>query len=157
MKRMDLIAMLFAVTLISCSGQTNKKSEPDKNVAKPQENIKVNKQYDSNGNLIKYDSTYSSYYSNIKDNKNKSDSIFNSFKDQFNKKYFFSNNPYFNDFFFQDSLLKYDFYKKDFFLNRFRNNMHKMDSLFWGMDSLKNNFFGKQFMVPGPLTVPKNK
>jgi hypothetical protein len=154
MIRMGLIAIALSVTLISCNGQTNKKSENDKSTAKPQTNIKVDKQYDSNGNLIKFDSSYSYYYSNIKDDKNVGDSIFSNFKNQFNQKYSFSANPYFNDFFFQDSLLKYDFYKKDFFLNRFRNNMKMMDSLFWGMDSLKNNFFGRQFIVPGPLVVP---
>ena len=42
----------------------------------PQTSIKVDKKYDSKGNLIKYDSTYSYYYSNIKDNKNLEDSIF---------------------------------------------------------------------------------
>jgi hypothetical protein len=154
---MDLIAIALSVTLISCNGQTNKLSENDTSTSRPQTNIKVDKQYDSNGNLIKYDSSYSQYYSNIKDDKNRRDSIFSNFKNQFNRKYFFSNDPYFNDFFFQDSLLKYDFYRKDFFLNRFRNNMTMMDSLFRGMDSLKNSFFGKQFIVPGPLTVPKNK
>jgi hypothetical protein len=154
---MDLIAIALSVTLISCNGQTNKKSENNKSNANPQTNIKVDKQYDSNGNLIKYDSSYSYYYSNIKDDKNRRDSIFSNFKNQFNRKYFFSNDPYFNDFFFQDSLLKYDFYRKDFFLNRFRNNMRMMDSLFWGMDSLKNSFFRQQFNVPGQLTVPKNK
>jgi hypothetical protein len=154
---MDLIAIALSVTLISCNGQTNKKSENDKSTAEPQTNIKVDKQYDSNGNLIKYDSSYSFYYSNIKDDKNMGDSIFSNFKSQFNRKYSFSTDPYFSDFFFQDSLLKYDFYKKDFFLNRFRNNMKMMDSLFWGMDSLKNSFFSKQFIVPGPLVVPGKK
>jgi len=154
MIRMGLIAIALSVTLISCNGQTNNKSENDKSTAKPQTNIKVDKQYDSNGNLIKYDSSYSYYYSNIKDDNKQRDSILSNFKSQFNMKYSFSTDPYFNDFFFQDSLLKYDFYKKDFFLNRFRNNMKMMDSLFWGMDSLKNSFFGKQFIVPGPLKVP---
>jgi hypothetical protein len=157
MIRMDLIAIALSVTLISCNGQTNNKSKNDITTAEPQTNIKVDKQYDSNGNLIKYDSSYSYYYSNIKDDKNVRDSIFSNFKNQFNQKYSFSSDPYFKDFFFQDSLLKYDFYKKDFFLNRFRNNMKMMDSLFWGMDSLKNSFFGKQFIVPGPLMVPGKK
>jgi hypothetical protein len=154
MARVHIVTIALSVTLITCNGQTNKKNETDKDTAKPQTSIKVDKQYDSNGNLIKYDSSYSYYYSNIKDDKNKSDSILGNFKNQFNKKYSFSTDPYFNDFFFQDSLLKYDFYKKDFFLQRFRNNMRMMDSLFWGMDSLKNNFFGKQFIIPGPLKVP---
>jgi len=158
MIRMDLFAIALSVTLISCNGQTKKQNgESFNNSAKPQTSIKVDKKYDNKGNLIKYDSTYSYYYSNLKDNNNLKDSIFNNFRNHFNRNYFFSTNPYFNDFFFQDSLLKYDFYRKDFFITRFRNNMKMMDSLFWSMDSLKNNFFNKQFMVPGPIKAPKIK
>ncbi|GET28955.1 hypothetical protein [Prolixibacter sp. SD074] len=39
---------------------------------------------------------------------------------------------------------KYDFYRKNFFSKRFRNNMEKMDKLFEQMDSLKNNYFLEQ-------------
>jgi hypothetical protein len=38
----------------------------------------------------------------------------------------------------------YDFYKKDFFYDRFRNNMARMDSLFREMDIMKNDFFREQ-------------
>jgi hypothetical protein len=158
MIRMDLIAIALSVTMISCSGQTKKQDgESVNSSANPQTKIIVDKKYDDKGNLMKYDSTYSYYYSNVNENKNLKDSIFSNFKNQFNNKYFFSTDPYFNNFFFEDSLLKYDFYRKDFFVNRFRNNMRMIDSLFWGMDSLKNNFFNKQFMVPGPVKVPKTK
>jgi hypothetical protein len=158
MIRTASIAIALSVTLISCNGQTKiQNGESVIDSANPQTSIKVEKKYDNNGNLIKYDSTYSFYYSNVKNNINLKDSIFNNFKNNFNKSYFFSTNPYFNDFFFEDSLLKYDFYRKDFFMNRFRNNMRRMDSLFWGMDSMKNSFFNKQFMVPGPVKVPKTK
>ena len=131
------------MTIFSCSGQT-KKSEKQLNNKSPQSNIVVNKEYDKNGNLIKYDSTYSSYYSDIKKDSVLGDSIYNNFKKQFNHKYSFSNQPFFKNFFFEDSLLKYDFYKKDFFYNRFKRNMERMDSLFRDMDIMKNNYFNKQ-------------
>ncbi len=67
------------------------------------------------------------------------------FKSYFNKRYNTLDNPFFNDFFFQDSLLHYDFYKKDYFGKRFRKNQEQMNLLFDEMDSLKNSFFGKQF------------
>lgn len=156
MIRMDFIAIAISVTLISCNGETKRQKDTVvNNASDPHTSIKVDKKYDDKGNLVKYDSTYSYYYSNVKDNINLKDSIFNNFKKHFNRSYFFSNEPYFNDFFFQDSLLKYDFYRKDFFINRFRNNLRRMDSLFWSMDSMKNNFFNRQFMVPGPLKAPK--
>ncbi len=152
---MDLIAIALSVTLISCNGQTSKQGDGiDKIASNPQTSVKVDKKYDDKGNLIRYDSTYSYYYSNVKNDRHASDSIFNNFRNAFNKKYFFSGDPYFNSLFFEDSLLKYDFYSKDFFMNRFRNNMKKMDSLFWGMDSLKNSFFKKQFMLPAPTDKP---
>ena len=158
MIRLDVLTIAVSLTMLSCNGQSIRdKGEGAKSDTIPQTIIKVDKKYDNNGNLIKYDSSYSYYYSNIKDNNNLKDSIFNNFKKQFNNSYFFSSDPYFNDFFFQDSLLKYDFYRNDFFINRFRNNMRMMDSLFWRMDSLKNSYFNRQFTIPGPVTVPKTK
>lgn len=156
MKRIGILVIVLSITLISCNGQnkkTNKEELTDKNL--PQTNIKVDKKYDEDGNLVKYDSTYTYYYSNIEKDSTLTDSIFNNFKNIFNQHYFFSTNPFFNDLFFQDSLLKYDFYTEDFFRNRFRNNMLRMDSLFWGMDSLKNKFFNQQFKETDKLKMPK--
>jgi hypothetical protein len=147
MRKIIIAAMAVSMTLISCIGQTkNKENKVKDNL--PQTNIKVKKEYDKNGNIIKYDSSYSSYYSNIKGDTVLKNSIFKDFKNKFNQSYFFSNQPYFKDFFFEDSLLKYDFYKKDFFYDRFRQNMERMDSLFRGMDIMKNDFFNKR-ISPG--------
>ncbi len=153
MIRMVIIAIALSMTIQSCNGQ---KKEPDTNSKNlPQTNIKVNKEFDKNGNIVKYDSTYSSYYSNIKGDTVLRDSIFGNFKTHFNQKYFFSTQPYFNDFFFEDTLLGYDFYKKDFFYNRFRNNTRYMNNLFHEMDSIKNSYYNKQFKIP--FKVPENK
>jgi hypothetical protein len=115
----------------------------------PKEDIKVNKEYDENGNLIRYDSTYTYYYSNIEGDEIAADSIFNNFRNMFEDNYSFSTTPYFNDLFFEDSLLKYDFYKNDFFHERFMNNMQQMERLFWEMDSIENKFFMEQFPEKG--------
>jgi hypothetical protein len=148
------VTMFITVSLVfsSCNGQGVKK---DKNKSftdstliqanQPKENIIVNKEYDKNGNLIRYDSTYSYYYSNIDGNKVAGDSIFNNFRKMFDTQYPFSKKPYFNNLFFEDSLLHYDFYKKDFFHNRFMQNMKQMDRMFWEMDSIKNKYFMEQF------------
>lgn len=146
MKRLGIIAIAISLVLNSCNGQKKtEKTEALKDTINPQTNIIVNKEFDDQGNLIRYDSSYSSYYSNIENNTILGDSVFNNFKNYFNQNYGFSNQPYFNNFFFEDSLLMYDFYKKDFFSNRFQNNMEHMDMLFMEMDSLKNNFFNQQF------------
>jgi hypothetical protein len=142
MKRLFTIS-LVVLTLTGCSGQTKNDKQSKNNL--PQTNIKVKKDYDKNGNIVRYDSSYSSFYSNIKGDSTLRDSIFNNFRHKFNQDYFFSDQPYFKNFFFVDSLLKYDFYKKDFFYDRFKNNMARMDSLFKGMDIIKNDFFDKQF------------
>ncbi|MFN4122718.1 MAG: hypothetical protein ACK4GL_05360 [Flavobacteriales bacterium] len=150
----EWIKMFIAFSLIfsSCNGQEtnfkNSKSLTDTASVSnnyPKENIKVNKEYDQNGNLIRYDSTYTYFYSNVDGNKAALDSIFNNFRNMFNHTYPFSTKPYFDNLFFQDSLLQYDFYKKDFFLNRYKQNMQQLDRLFLEMDSVKNKFFIEQF------------
>jgi hypothetical protein len=139
--------MIVAVIFISncCTGQSMNKGNTDEKSNTPKTNIKVNKEFDKDGNLIRYDSTYSYFYSNTENNPLLSDSIFNTFKDHFNQNYFYSKDPYFENFFFKDSLLMQDFYKKDFFINRFKNNSEALDSLFYKMDQLKNDYFDRQF------------
>lgn len=148
MTRAVNLAIALLITLSSCNGQSKKVENITMiDSVAPQTNIVVNKEYDQDGNLIRYDSTYSYYYSNIEGDTILGDSILSNFKSHFNEKYFFSDQPYFKDFFFDDSLMWYDFYKKDFFYNRFRNNMERMNSLFREMDSIKNKYFIEQFDI----------
>jgi hypothetical protein len=148
MKRTMIISILFSLIIVSCNGQKNENAISKAKDNQPKTNILVNKEYDDSGNLIKYDSTYSYYYSNIENDNLLRDSIMNQFKRSFNKQYLFSKDPFFNDFFFQDSLLNFDFYTKDFFLNRYQNNPQRMNQLFMEMDSIKNLFYREQFMEP---------
>jgi hypothetical protein len=141
MKRLITISLLI-LTLISCIGQT-KKTESQKDGNSPNTSINVKKIYDKNGNVVQYDSSYSSFYSSIKGNPHLRDSIFNNFRNDFNDKYFFSNEPFFKNFFFDDSAMNKDFFRNDFFFKHFRSDMARMDSLFQGMDSVKNDFFNK--------------
>ena len=144
MKRLIFFAMMLSLSLSSCNGQ---KKDLQKDVTKiePKTDVKVNKEYDENGNLIRYDSTYTYVYSNIDDTAVR-DSILANFKKHFNQQYKFSEDPFFNDLFFEDSLMQYDFYKNDFFMNRFKNNMMMMEDLFKEMDSIKNSFYQQQFI-----------
>ncbi|MFA5555292.1 MAG: hypothetical protein WDA68_12190 [Phycisphaerae bacterium] len=147
MKRIWMLLIAVTLILSSCSGQekqikNDKLSDAEKT---PKEDIIVNKEYDENGNLIKYDSTYTYFYSNIENDQLAEDSIFANFKKMFEQKYPFSHKPSFNDFFFRDSLMKYDFYKKNFFIERFRQNREQTEKIFQEMDSIKNKFFDEQF------------
>jgi hypothetical protein len=78
-----------------------KRREYNNNKECPQTEIKVNKEYDKNGNLVRFDSSYSYYYSNVAGDTVLQDSILNAFKAHFNQHYFFSNEPFFNDFSFR--------------------------------------------------------
>ena len=145
MKKIVLLTFLISVLLSGCNGQKMESAMDKGKRNKPETNITVNKEYDEDGNIVKYDSTYSYYYSNIENNKFAGDSIMKLFRERFNNRYFFSEDPFFDNLFFQDSLLDFDFYKKDFFRNRFFDNWRHMDQLFLEMDSIKNNFFNYQF------------
>ncbi len=142
----NLILMFVSLFILSaCSnGQIYpKKSVKKDSLFKPETNVKVNKEYDDEGNLIRYDSTYTSFYSNIEKNNTLADSIFNNFKLDFKSQFPFSDKSYFNDLFFIDSLLKYDFYKHDFFNQRFNMNRSGIEDLFREMDSIKNKYYKK--------------
>lgn len=147
MKQIIISLFLSSVVLFGCKGQNNEETNKIKkeSINQPQTEVKVNKEYDENGNVVKYDSTYSYYYSNIDRNSLLEDSIMLIFKNHFNQSFGFSSHPFFDDFFFQDSLMQYDFYNNDFFIERFRQNQARMNDLFLEMDSLKNNFFREQF------------
>ncbi|MCK0132573.1 hypothetical protein MWU59_13775 [Flavobacteriaceae bacterium F08102] len=145
MKRMWIVFIAVTLILSGCNGQEKQKDQNNEVQNVPKKNIVVNKEFDEDGNLIKYDSTYTYYYSNIENNATAEDSIINNFKHMFELKYPFFNKPYFNNLFFEDSLMKYDFYKKDFFTQRFLKNWQRAEKIFHEMDSIKNKFFTEQF------------
>jgi len=115
----------------------------------PDVNIKVNKEYDENGNLIRYDSTYTYIYSNMDGNIQLQDSVFNDFMQHFNEHFGIKDDPFFNDLFFPDSLLQFDFYKKDFFHDRFNENRDWIEKMLREMDSIKNEFYKNRFKYGG--------
>lgn len=144
MKEKILLFIILPLWFAACNAQDQDKQEKDKTIPKPQTNVKVNKEYDDAGNLIRYDSVYTSYYSNTEGDSLLQDSIMEVFRQMFGKSYHFSEKPFFNDLFFNDTLLMYDFYKNDFFEKRFEYNRMMMNQLFREMDSVKNAFFKQQ-------------
>ncbi len=145
MKQIIFSLFLSVLALVGCNAQnqegTGKINIDSTNIIKPQTEVKVNKEYDDQGNLIRFDSTYSYSYSNIENDTLLEDSIMSNFKHHFNKSNYFSSDPFFTDLFFQDSLLQNDFYNNDFFIERFKQNHQKMNRLFFEMDSIKKHFF----------------
>ena len=142
--------MLFlsVFTLISCNAQTDKKtedkqSEVTKSEIKPKVDYKVNKEYDENGNLIRLDSTYTYYYSNIDKDAMMNDSIFKKFNKRFNMKSPFMS----DDFFDKETFIEDDFFSEDFFRGNFKRNQEMMQKMMSRMDSLKNQLFMEEFLL----------
>lgn len=148
MKNLMLMLIPF-FTLVSCNAQ-DKKVEDSKSIKisketiKPKVDYKVNKEYDENGNLIRFDSTYTYYYSNIDKDAMLKDSIIKKFNTRFNMKDLFGNSL-FNDFFQENNFNEDDFFKEDFFRGNFKRNQEMLNKMMKRMDSLKNQFFIEEF------------
>ena len=145
-----LVLLLF---LSSWHEKTREKNSEEKNrvssVAKdslnhPKVNIKVNKRYDDKGNVIGFDSTYTSFYSNIQGDTARMDSLMGSFDRYFRRDHslFFDNQ--FNSLFFNDSTRYPDFFHEDFFMKRYELNDHYLKGMMSRMDSVKNHFYYEQ-------------
>jgi hypothetical protein len=151
-----MLFIIASLMLVSCHEKSNgqqtasaKKGNAtvaQDSLDKPKVNIKVNRHYDDKGNMIGFDSTYSSYYSNIKGDTSRMDSLINSFDQYFSRNHasLFNNN--FNSLFFNDSLRYPDFFHNDFFMKRYELNDAYMRNMMRHMDSVKNRFYSEQSM-----------
>jgi hypothetical protein len=148
------ILSLVALTLLLCSSCNEKSEAQNKtdskantatvaadSVDKPKVTVKVNRHYDDKGNLVGFDSTYSSYYSNVKGDTSKMDSLMNSFDRYFNRSHSSFLDKRFNNLFFNDSLRYPDFFHNDFFMKRYELNDLYLRDMMRSMDSVKNRFF----------------
>lgn len=139
-----LIFIIFFLAGSGCNAQ-NEDSDillaDSLNQNKPQTKIIVNKEYDESGNLVKYDSSYSYFYSNIKNDSTYVDSTLAVFQNDFFNSFSNMQRPFLDEMFFEDSLMNYDFFKNDFFSQRFKLNRHRFDKFFEEMDSIKNKYF----------------
>ena len=149
MKKILISAILLALVVGSCDGQ--KKGNliafnGNDTINHPQTNIKVNREYDKNGNLIRYDSTYSYSYSNISGNPANIDSLLNQFGFQMGDSGFFFQNPFHHDFFSTDSLFWQDpFMNPGNFDNSIQEQMEMMEQMIRRMDSINQPIIKPQF------------
>ncbi len=144
-----LFLLLVPLLLTSCNAQESKaKKETVKEVAvnEPEVNVKVNKQYDENGNLIAYDSVYVWSYSNSSGNPVdvNTDSVLSRFKPMIDLDYSDYFNSHHNDY-FGDSLFYRDFLMPDYFMNRWQQQLHLMNRMMHEMDSMKQSFFREEY------------
>ena len=157
MKKYILLFIVGLIT-ISCNGQKNEqRTDPKKSdqklVEQPKGTWKVDKEFDENGNLIRYDSIYS-WSSNSKfDNLSSSDkdSLIQSFKSRFFNNYSGFENDGFSAVFSQDSLFSRQFFNDDFFGSNFGNEFMDIDKLRQQMIEKQKKFLEKyqsEFIKP---------
>jgi len=111
---------------------------------KPKVDIKVNRRFDGKGNLIGFDSTYSSYYSNVMGDTSMMDSLMGGFDMFFKNQHSSFLNNGFRPLFFNDSSRYPDFFHNDFFLRRYELNDPYMRDMMKRMDSIKNDYYKKE-------------
>lgn len=147
MKTLKIIPIFFLL-FFNCSGQ----QKNEENKVKPDENITVNKAYDEEGNLTRYDSIYSySYSSNGKLN----DSIKMQFQRHF-KNHSFFNESFYDDFFERDSITG-GFNHENFFFDGFMNQDEGIKSMMKRMDSIQQLFFNQHQRSIIPAEPEKQK
>ena len=158
-----LAVILFVLFLTGCKGQEKeqpKKEDQEKKeaIAKvPKRQWRVNKQYDDQGNLIKYDSMYSYSYSDMKGDSImvNLDSIMDSFEGYFEQNFPFGIDDRFSYFPKSDSLFLDDFFKDDYFFDQWEKQPLDVEQMLKKMDSTRNAFLRKYH--PGLLDSKKNK
>ncbi|UKM63703.1 hypothetical protein GSB9_00248 [Flavobacteriaceae bacterium GSB9] len=151
MKTLKIIPLFSLLIFFNCSGQ-EKQNKIAQNSTIPDENITVNKEYDENGNLVKYDSIYSySYSSSGKLN----DSLKMEFEKHFKNKNMF-NDAFFNDFFGEKTNLQ-DFNPDDFFQKGLMEHDEQIKKIMQRMDSLHQLFFNErsQPIIPAEPDKPE--
>ena len=145
-----ILCFCFVLSMISCNSQAQKNeqlfsysnkvlNQLSDTTNKPKISYKVNKQVDKNGNLIKYDSTYTYVYSGTEGkafSALNTDSILNNFSTEpfklFNKK----NKSSFNDDMFFDE----HFFDNTFFEKQIQLNNSLFDRFFNQKDTIHQNY-----------------
>lgn len=124
------------------SGEKTEPSCPDTTLVNPKVDIKVNKEYDENGNVIRYDSSYTYIYT-YPDGRTEPlnmDSIFNGFRPYFFNKGFDLMQKPFHQFFDIDSTFQQHFFDQDYFMQQFEKEIFRFEDMMREMDSLRNYY-----------------
>ncbi len=152
MKKLWSMALLILLTT-GCNAQENKTDKQDAVDNSPQPQVKwdVKKEYDDQGNLIRYDSVYTWTYTNAAGDSVvvPVDSVLQHFESFFNSQWPSIWDEQFMQPMWDDSLLYKDFGRPDYFYDRWQDDFFRMEEMFRRMDSLRNRFLEEQY--PGLL------
>jgi hypothetical protein len=148
MKKYGML-VLSALLTLSCNSQEKKnednaqiKGKEEKITETPKGSWKVNREFDEEGNLIRYDSIYS--WSSNRDFGDLAtmdrDSILKSMQSRFYRSFSDFNNERFPDIFGSDSLFTKQFFTDDFFNSEFGNDFMDIDRVRERMESMQRKF-----------------
>ncbi|NVK53438.1 MAG: hypothetical protein HWD85_10935 [Flavobacteriaceae bacterium] len=141
-----IISFFLALSFLSCQSQNNKNKNQQfgRDTIKPQTNISVHKEYDKYGNLKSVDSTYSYFYSNIKNDSILEKNIFKKFQKGFKNNFHPIDSLFIKDFFSKSPFKIDGFYTDSFFSKSFINHQEQIEQLLKRMDSIKNKYYKNQ-------------
>ncbi|MEE4198100.1 MAG: hypothetical protein V2I54_10680 [Bacteroidales bacterium] len=157
-----LFAFIFIVSIVGFSINT-KNNEPVQNEVLPEDtledtlkdtlktnpqiDIQVKKEYDDQGNIIRYDSSYSYIYTYPDGNQKKinTDSIFQSFQPYFFDRSFDIMQDPFKRLFESDSSYERHFFDQDYFMQQFEKDHLLIEKMIKQMDSLRNQFLKENY------------
>lgn len=146
MKKIAILSMV-AILNLSCNAQENKKEanlqkDSIAQVEPPKGTWKVDKEFDENGNLIRYDSIYSwSSTDNLGELAQRNpDSLLQSFRSKFYRNFSHIDNQRFGDLFSDDSLFTKKFFDNDFFDSDFGEDFMDIDRIRKRMETMQQRF-----------------
>jgi len=152
-----LLALVPAFQNMEAQNPDNDQDQnPVLNNHQPKVDIKVNKKRDQNGNIIAYDSTYTSTWSNDINgfSTENMDSIFKSMQSQFPKN--FSSNGHFG---FNSLSINDSIFKMDPFNGQLGNNWADMDKIMEQQQKMMEEFFNQHHLqrIPDSNVLPAPK
>ncbi|MUP44811.1 hypothetical protein E0K83_03510 [Gramella sp. BOM4] len=158
MRTKILVLMLMMLGVSGCNAQEKEKTAAGENKDEivPKGNWKVNKEFDENGNLISYDSTYVYSYSSVNGDTLQDEdmqAIFRNFESFFRNEHQMGPSAFMGSF-LNDSLNgSRDFFEDDFFSNRMMSEHFQQQIR--RMDSIRNEFLKQHY--PGYYFEDRHK
>ena len=145
MRKNIVLVKVMLFSLLSCSSQETKEMKGSNAEKKPEISWKVNKEYDENGNLIRYDSVYTWSLSEGFDSLSvvSRDSLLNSFESDFYRNFNQFKNTGFSNMFGRDSLFSKRFFGNEFFESDFGKDFLEMDRIQKGVIRRQQRFLEK--------------
>lgn len=141
-----MLCMVLALSTISCNGQKHRQKESVERIEnQPKGSWKVDKEFDENGNLIRYDSIYTWSLNNNETNLSSidRDSLLKSFKSKFFTNFSEFQTQGFEDVFSEDSLFSKHYFSNDFFKSNFGREFMEIDKIMKQMEDRQKKFLEK--------------